>query len=144
MREYDEYQKFIRYKNGTQAFLLLSILLFLNSLLNSLNVQWGETYSIETLFLLEISIGYYVLKNTYQGAFFDKYENPKRQSLYSFLWGLIYLYLVHSPSFAIFIDGKISQDFLHLFVGIICLAIPMVFLIRTMVDKSREKKREMK
>lgn len=139
MREYDEYQKFIRYKNGAQAFWFLAILLFLNSFLNRINVQWGENYSIETLFLLEISIGYYVLKNTYQGAFFDKYENPKKQSLYSFLWGLIYLYLTYSPSFTVFINGKISQDFLHLFVGIICLAIPMVFFIRTMVDKSREK-----
>ncbi|GAB2318901.1 hypothetical protein IRB23SM22_11590 [Alkalibacterium sp. s-m-22] len=84
MGNFDEYQKLLRYKYGSQAFMILISLQFINFGLGLFtDFQWGETRETEYILLIFIPILYSLVMYIYHGAYFLKHQNGK---LYSILF----------------------------------------------------------
>lgn len=76
MKDYDEYQKIMRYKYGYYSFILLLALLLLNEfIMTSPDPQWGETNGLETLFIMGIVLFVFNIATIYHNAYFSKREN---------------------------------------------------------------------
>lgn len=140
MTNYDEYQKFIRYKYGHHAFLLVLVLVLINfwfSLFRDL--QWAETKELEIILLIFVAVIYSVLMNIYHGAYFTRKQSPQLYSLLFFGSGLLNLYLALSPYRPLIVDGQITMNSIMVVNGIFLILIPAAYMTKVLVDIRREK-----
>jgi low temperature requirement protein LtrA len=78
MKQYDEYQKLIRYKYGYYSFISLIGLIILNYFLGLFpNLQWGATREIEMLIIIGVVILFFGNISVYHHAYFRKNDNKK-------------------------------------------------------------------
>ena len=57
MKQYDEYQKFMRYKYGYYSFMTLILLIVSNYILGLIfEVQWAQTKELETIIITFITV----------------------------------------------------------------------------------------
>lgn len=140
MTNYDEYQKFIRYKYGHHSFLLVLILVFINSWLSLFrDIQWAETKELETMLLIFIAVIYSIVMNTYHGAYFNRKQSPKIYAFIFFILGIVNIYLALSPYTPLIVDRKVTLHSLTGVSAILWLSIPAAYLMRRFVDIKREK-----
>lgn len=135
--DYDDKQRFYRYKHGHHAFVLTIVLLFVNGLLD---LQWGETVHIETMLLLLTAFLYFTVMNVYYGAHFRKNDKPLWSNISFFILALFYIGQVLSRDDEMISNGKVSFKAVTLAIGICFLSIPLMYSIRIMVEKIKSKK----
>ncbi|OJF90777.1 hypothetical protein [Alkalibacterium sp. 20] len=141
MTNYDEYQKFMRYKYGYHSFAIILILTVLNFNLDLIfNLQWAETKSLEFMLLIFLAIGYSIVMNIYKGAYFSKKQNPKIYAVIFFFLGLANIYLSFSPYSPLISDGLVTSNSMMLVSGLLWISIPVAYLTRIIVEKKRDEK----
>lgn len=139
--DYDEKQRFYRYKHGHHAFLLIIILLFVNGIFGTtLDFQWGETVHIENMLLTLISFLYFTGMNVYRGAHFRKSDNPKWSNLSFLVLALLQIFQVVSRDEGVMTDGKVSFTAINLAIGICFLSVPLLYYIRIIIEKINNRK----
>ena len=144
MKDYDEYQKIMRYKYGYYSFILLLALLLLNEfIMTSPDPQWGETNGLETLFIIGIVLFIFNIATIYHNAYFSKRENVAWYLLFDVLMSAFYIFILFSNKVGfpdnLFIEGKLSFNSFNLLIGLIFLTRPITYLIRKGIDKFRDK-----
>ncbi len=145
MKQYDEYQKLMRYKYGYYSFISLISLIMLSYFLGLFsNLQWATTKELEMLIIMFIVILFFGNISVYNHAYFRKNDNKKGISLLFLLTGLFSLYTTYQTFLImpeeIIIDGKIGSGAIQLFPGLLFLSIPITNFIRNRIDKKMEKK----
>lgn len=145
MKQYDEYQKLMRYKYGYYSFIYLISLLALNYILGLFfNFQWGATKETEMLIIMFVVAIFFANISVYHNAYFRKNDNKKGISWLFLITGLFSLYTTYQTFLfmpeEIIIDGKIGSGAIQLFSGILFLSIPVTTFIRNRIDKKMEKK----
>ncbi|MCC5890887.1 MAG: hypothetical protein JJU01_09965 [Alkalibacterium sp.] len=143
MNQYDEYQKHMRYKYDSYAFMLLLLLVFANFTLTSFNdFQWADPVGLEYLMLCFVAVTYSVLMYVYHGAYFSKRQNGKLYAGLFFVIGLVNLYTGFSPYSPNIVDGKLTFNIVMPFAGALFMLISLAYMLRLFVDKRRELKEE--
>lgn len=145
MKQYDEYQKLMRYKYGYYSFISLISLIILNYFLGLFpNLQWGATIETEMLIIVFVVVIFFANISVYHNAYFRKKDNKKGISWLFLITGLFSLYTTYQTFLfmpeEIIIDGKIGSGAIQLFSGILFLSIPITTFIRNGIDKKMEKK----
>lgn len=139
MKNFDEYQRLMRYKYGYHSFLIILVLGVLNFNINLfIDIQWAETQPLEFMLLIFIAVGYSIVMNIYKGAYFTKHQNSKMYAIIFFLLGLVNIYLSSSPYSPLIIDGRLSSNSIMLVSGMLWISIPIAYLTRVIVEKRRE------
>lgn len=140
MINYDEYQKFMRYKHGHHAFILVLILVLINFWFTLFrDLQWAETKELETILLIFVAVIYSVVMNIYHGAYFNRKQSPQLYALLFFGLGLLNLYLAFSPYRPLIVDGQVTMNIIMVVNGVFFILIPAVYMTRVLVDKLRKK-----
>lgn len=145
MKQYDEYQRLMRYKYGYYSFISLIGLITLNYFLGLFsNLQWGVTKDLEMLIIMYIIVLFFVNISVYHNAYFRKNDNKKVISWLFLITGLFGLYTTYQTFLImpeeIILDGKIGRGAIQLFSGLLFLSIPITTFIRNRIDKKIEKK----
>ncbi|MDZ7836363.1 MAG: hypothetical protein U5K84_14515 [Alkalibacterium sp.] len=141
MKNFDEYQKFMRYKYGYQAFGIVLVLTLINYFMSLFMSLLGETRELETMVIVLIAIMYSLIMYIYKGAYFTKKQNHKLYAVIFFLIGVLNIFNSLSPYTPLIADGKITSNFLILIAGILWLSIPATYVTRMVVEKKRASKR---
>lgn len=69
MKQYDEYQKFMRYKYGYYSFMTLILLIVSNYILGLIfEVQWAQTKELETIIITFITVLFFINISVYHNA----------------------------------------------------------------------------
>ena len=145
MKQYDEYQKLMRYKYGYYSFNTLIILLALNYILGLFfNFQWGATKELEMLSILFIVAIVFTNISVYHNAYFRKNENKKDSSWLLLFVGLFGLYgtyqtFLFQPE-EIIINGNINRGIIQLFSSLMFVSIPITYFVRNKIDERRDRK----
>lgn len=141
MDQFDEYQKFMRYKYGYHSFFIIVALSLINFNLELFyDIQWAETKSLEFILFVFLAVGYSIVMNVYKGAYFTKKQNS---NLYAFIFlfiGLANFYLSTSPYSPLMIDGLITSNSIKLVNGLIWTSLSVAYFTRHLVDKRRDSK----
>jgi len=145
MKQYDEYQKLMRYKYGYYSFIYLIGLIILNYFLGLFpNLQWGETKELEMLIITFIVVLFYANTSVYHNAYFRKNDNKKGISWLFLITGLFSLYTTYQTFLImpeeIIIDGKLGGGAIQIFSSLLFLSIPITTFIRNRIDKKIDKK----
>ena len=145
VKQYDEFQKLMRYKYGYYSFISLASLIILNYILGLfLDFHWGATKELEILIIVYIVALFFVNICVYHNAYFRKNDNKMILSWLCLITGLIGLYTTYQTFLIrpeeIIIDGKIGSGVIQLFSSILFLSIPVTDFIRNKIDKKIEKK----
>lgn len=135
--EYDEYQRFLRYKFGSHSFFIVGGLWVLNLFLKMYHIEWAQSLEMEITFILMLAVLYSVVRSTYHGAYYGKTDKP---GLFNILFVIIAL--LNFPSYFtlkndLIVNGRLTNDSFPLFMGMFWLAIPVTYFIRMIVDKKR-------
>lgn len=139
MNKFDEYQKFMRYKHGAQAFFLFLFLWVVNFFSSVvLEVQWAETQHTETALLVFAAVAYSIVRNIYHGAYFTKRQSPIFYSLLFLVTGILNIWTSLSPYTPLIENGKLTFNSIIFFTGFIWLSIPLTYLVRSVVEKVRD------
>ncbi|WP_423190216.1 hypothetical protein ACO1PF_04930 [Alkalibacterium sp. f15] len=140
MNQFDEYQKFMRYKYGYHSFFIIVALSIINFNLELFyDIQWAETKSLEFILFIFLAVGYSIVMNVYKGAYFTKKQNS---NVYAFIFlfiGLANFYLSTSPYSPLMIDGLLTSNNIMLVNGLIWTSIPSAYFTRILVEKRRER-----
>lgn len=147
MKQYDEYQKLMRYKYGYYSFYSLIILLALNYILSLFfNFQWGATKELEMLIIVFVVTIFFTNISVYHHAYFRKNENKKGYSWLLLFVGLFGLYKTYQMFLfepeEIIINGNINRGVIQLFSSLMFVSIPITYFIRNKIDEKRERKDE--
>ena len=145
MKQYDEYQKLMRYKYGYYSFILLVGLLILNTLLGiTFDTQWGETKEIETLVIMFLVMLFFVILSVFHNAYFRKNDNVKGYIWLFLITGIFNFYVSFEiggfEMSNISTSGKVSSENVQTIGNLIWLAIPITYFIRNAIDKRRDEK----
>lgn len=140
MNNYDEYQRFIRYRNGYHSFFLLAILLLVNFFVtHTKDFQWAEDGSVELLFILLIPGTFMNIANTWQVAYFNRKEKPWRSNSILLAMSVFYMWLALSTGSmqqkGLLSDGKITFVAAQLMLGLTWISIPATYYVRKLWDK---------
>ncbi|EXJ24325.1 hypothetical protein ADIAL_0064 [Alkalibacterium sp. AK22] len=140
MNQYDEYQKHMRYKYDSYAFMLLLVLVFANFALTFFtDFQWADPVGLEYLMLCFIAVAYSVLMYVYRGAYFTKRQNGKLYAGLFFSVGLLNLYTSFSPSSpAIIDDGKLTFNVVMPFAGLLFILISLSYVVKLLSEKRKD------
>lgn len=69
IKQYDEYQKFMRYKYGYYSFMTLILLIVSNYILGLIfEVQWAQTKELETIIITFITVLFFINISVYHNA----------------------------------------------------------------------------
>lgn len=77
--EFDELQQMKRYKYGYQSFILLAVLIMLNSVLNTMGIVW-EQYPTNTFILLLTCCVYFISRCIWGDALVGPKDTPVRMT----------------------------------------------------------------
>ncbi|GAB2499829.1 hypothetical protein GCM10008929_20500 [Alkalibacterium psychrotolerans] len=139
MNQYDEYQKQMRYKYDSHAFMLLIVLVFANFMFTYFNdFHWADPIGLEYLVLCFVAVTYSVLMYIYRGAYFTKRQNGKLYAGLFFGTGLLNLYTGLSSNFPIFVDGKLTFDIIMPISGLIFILISLAYVAKLLSEKRKE------
>lgn len=140
MKSYDEYQKQIRYKYESRAFIIVIVLTMLNFYLGLvLGIQWAVTKESEAVFIIFIALTYSVVMNVFNGAHFTKWQNPSRNSLFFFLLGILIIIFSLASDTPLLVDRQLSTSALTFFFGISFISIPCSYIVKVQVEKERDR-----
>lgn len=143
MTNYDEYQKYMRYKYDSHAFKFLLFLVFINFAMGTYtDFQWAETSGLEHLILSFIAVIYSVIMYIYHGAYFNKKQNGKLYAGLFFAIGLLSLITGFSPYSPIIVDGKITSNIIMPLNGAMFVLISVAYLLKIFVEKRNDVKEE--
>lgn len=145
MKQYDEYQKLMRYKYGYYSFIYLISLLALNYILGLFfNFHWGATKETEMLIIMFVVVIFYANISVYHNAYFRKKDDKKSYSWLLLIIGLLGLYTTYQTFLVrpeeIMINGKINEGATQFFSGIMFVSIPITYFIKNKIDEKRERK----
>ncbi|WP_414839583.1 hypothetical protein [Carnobacterium sp. TMP28] len=145
MKQYDEYQKLMRYKYGYYSFISLISLIMLNYFLGLFpNLQWAATKELEIMIILFLVVLFFINISIYHHAYFRKIDNKNRISWLFLIMGLFSLYLTYRNFLnfpeELIVDGKVGSSAIRLFSGIFFLSVPITTFIRNKLDEKMEKK----
>lgn len=139
MGNFDEYQKLLRYKYGSHAFMILISLQFINFGLGLFtDFQWGETREAEYILLIFIPILYSLIMYIYHGAYFLKNQNGKLYSILFFIIGILLISQGFSPYADIVSDGLVTLNAIGPVSGLIWISISLSYVVRNLVEKRKE------
>lgn len=144
MKDYDEYQKIMRYKYGYYSLNLLLVLLMINLILKFLlDSQWDETKELETLFIIGIVGLFFSGLTVYHNADFGKNDNVRWNLLADILLGIFYTIMflptaIDNPKNFV-VNGKLTYDSFYILLGMIFFTRPVIYFIRKGIDKLRDK-----
>lgn len=144
MKQYDEYQKLIRYKYGYYSYISLASLLVFNYIIGQyFNFQWGATKEIEMLIILFVVAIFFANISVYHHAYFRKNEDKKGYSWLLLIVGLFGLYVtyqifLHQPE-EIMINGNINRGAIYLFSSLMFVSIPITYFLRNKIDEKRDR-----
>lgn len=138
MKNYDEYQKFMRYKYSSHSFSIFTTLWIVNYFFSFiLDIQWAESQHLETLLLIFIAVAYFLFMNTYRGSYFTKSQSPIFYSVLFFVLSILNIRLSFSPYTSLIINGQVTSNVINLAAGAIWLTIPIAYIARIIVEKKR-------
>lgn len=140
MNNYDEYQRFMRYRSGYYSFFLITFLLLVNYFVTEVKgFQWAEDGSVENLFIILIPVTFMNIANTWQGAHFNRKEKPWRSNIIELALGMLYvLFALSSGSMqdkGLLYDGKLTYGAAQFMLGLMWISIPITYFIRKLWDK---------
>lgn len=143
MKDFDEYQRMMRYRNGHHSFFLTLALILLNVLIEMMRgIGWGVSNSVETLVIFSVSIIFFNVMNTLQGAYFRKAEKPLWGNLGILTAGVIYclIYFDSNPNPAqeLLLDGKVTIRAVQFLVILNAFSIPLTYFIKYFIDRKNE------
>ncbi|WP_208559198.1 hypothetical protein [Marinilactibacillus kalidii] len=140
MKNYDEYQKFLRYKYGSESFIIVLFLTFINFSVHLFSDRkWAENQSLEMMLLVFIAIIYSAVRMIYSGAYFKKKQNGPFIAITFALIGFCNLYLVFTSNFPIIENNILTYDVMKLVSSIFFLSLSLAYFVRTLVEKRLEK-----
>ncbi|SEL23819.1 hypothetical protein SAMN04488700_0385 [Carnobacterium iners] len=147
MKQYDEYQKLMRYKYGYYSFIYLISLLGLNYLLGLFfNLQWGATKETEMLIIMFVVVIFFTNISVYHNAYFRKKDDKKVYSWLLLIVGLFSLYTTYQTFLImleeIMINGKINEGATRFLSGSLLVSIPITYFIKNKIDKKIEIKEQ--
>lgn len=140
MNQYDEYQKQMRYKYDSHAFMILIVLVFANFMFTYFNdFHWADPIGLEYLVLCFVAVTYSVLMYIYRGAYFTKRQNGKLYAGLFFVIGLLNIYTSFSPySPAVVADGKLTFNVIMPFSGMLFMLISLAYVAKLLSEKRKE------
>lgn len=145
MKQYDEYQKFMRYKYGYYSFMTLILLIVSNYILGLIfEVQWAQTKELETIIITFITVLFFINISVYHNAYFRKNEDKKGSIIGLLFLGIFNIFVAYQ-SLGVYpedfiLNGKIGEGLIQFFSGIMFLSIPITYFIRDKIDKKRSAK----
>ncbi len=145
MKQYDEYQKFMRYKYGYYSFMTLILLIVSNYILGLIfEVQWAQTKELETIIITFITVLFFINISVYHNAYFRKNEDKKGSIIGLLFLGIFNIFVAHQ-SLGVYpedfiLNGKIGEGLIQFFSGLMFLSIPITYFIRDKIDKKRSAK----
>ena len=137
MTDFNEYQKKIRYKHGYYSFIIVLILWGINYFLGISGFHWGQTKEIEIILILFGAVFYFVVMNTYQGAFFKKKYNSKFLNHAFFILGILFLANFVFYEEELIVEGKITAISYYFAIGLILITIPIISILRLVIHKQK-------
>ncbi|WP_028274689.1 hypothetical protein [Atopococcus tabaci] len=138
--EFDEYQKFLRYKYGYHSFGILFALLAVN---HFVDYPWAQSTEEETMILASVVANYFVVRLVFGGAYYGKRENPVLASLVAFVPGLLHLSAYLTGQSVLFENGRLADNAFVFFSALFWMSIPITYVVRAVVDKIRERKEDL-
>lgn len=140
MNNYDEYQRFMRYRSSYYSFFLITLLLLVNYFVTEVKgFQWAEDGSVELLFIILIPVTFMNIANTWQGAHFNRKEKPWRSNIIVLALGMLYVLLALSSESmqdkGLLYDGKLTFVAAQSMLGLTWIAIPATYFVRKLWDK---------
>ena len=143
MTNYDEYQKYMRYKYDSHAFKLLLFLVLINIVVGiQTDSQWAETSGLEYLILSFIAVIFSAIMNIYHGAYFNKKQNGKLYAWLFFVIGLLSLMIGFSPYSPILVDGKLTLNIFIPLYGAMFVLMSVAYFLRWFVEKRKDEREE--
>ncbi len=145
MKQYDEYQKFMRYKYGYYSFMTLILLIVSNYILGLIfEVQWAQTKELETIIITFITVLFFINISVYHNAYFRKNEDKKGSIIGLLFLGIFNIFVAYQ-SLGVYpedfiLNGKIGEGLIQFFSGLMFLSIPITYFIRDKIDKKRSAK----
>lgn len=145
MKQYDEYQKFMRYKYGYYSFMTLILLIVSNYILGLIfEVQWAQTKELETIIITLITVLFFINISVYHNAYFRKNEDKKGSIIGLLFLGIFNIFVAYQ-SLGVYpedfiLNGKIGEGLIQFFSGLMFLSIPITYFIRDKIDKKRSAK----
>ncbi|WP_301426262.1 hypothetical protein [Carnobacterium sp.] len=145
MKQYDEYQKFMRYKYGYYSFMTLILLIVSNYILGLIfEVQWAQTKELETIIITFITVLFFINISVYHNAYFRKNEDKKGSIIVLLFLGIFNIFVAYQ-SLGVYpedfiLNGKIGEGLIQFFSGLMFLSIPITYFIRDKIDKKRSAK----
>ena len=145
MKQYDEYQKFMRYKYGYYSFMTLILLIVSNYILGLIfEVQWAQTKELETIIITFITVLFFINISVYHNAYFRKNEDKKGSIIGLLFLGIFNIFVAYQ-SLGVYpedfiLNGKIGEGLIQFFSALMFLSIPITYFIRDKIDKKRSAK----
>jgi len=145
IKQYDEYQKFMRYKYGYYSFMTLILLIVSNYILGLIfEVQWAQTKELETIIITFITVLFFINISVYHNAYFRKNEDKKGSIIGLLFLGIFNIFVAYQ-SLGVYpedfiLNGKIGEGLIQFFSGLMFLSIPITYFIRDKIDKKRSAK----
>ena len=142
MKQYDEYQKFMRYKYGYYSFMTLILLIVSNYILGLIfEVQWAQTKELETIIITLITVLFFINISVYHNAYFRNNEDKKGSIIGLLFLGIFNIFVAYQ-SLSVYpedfiLNGKIGEGLIQFFSGLMFLSIPITYFIRDKIDKKR-------
>lgn len=141
MTNYDEYQKFIRYKYGHHGFIAVLALVLMNYFFSLFyDFQWAESKELEIIVLITLVVIITAILNVYHGAYFTKKQSPILYVVLFVFTGLMNLYLSFSAYSPLIEEGLVTSNIVTVLSAILFLSLPLAYYARRVVDKRREDK----
>lgn len=138
MEKFDEYQRHLRYKYGSHAFGLITVLNLLNYLLSMRGVQWAETRTAEFILITFVAMTYAVTMYVYHGAYLKKRQSGLLFLAWLLIFGGIQLLELLSPYTTVISEGRITAEAVVPLTQMIWLLGALAYIVRLVVEKRRE------
>lgn len=144
MQNYDERQKFLRYKYGYEAFFLLLALTAINSFICTVIYEWAEQ-NVSAFAVIFISAFYFGLRTVLSGAYAGNEEAEKRTARILPLTVVIVLLMCAAmlPDIIrgvdpLIVDGKVTSAVYPVIVPPFVIPIVVAFFVKRSRDRKRD------
>jgi len=144
MKDYDEFQRFWRYKYGHNALFILIGMLALNVSFFIEDFNWAASPEIELWILLFISIIYFSVMTNFRGANEHTIEKNKMMHFTLIALSFVMFYIVYigyqeGPTY-LMKNGKLESGFIHLLLGISFLSDSVASYAGRLYENWKERK----
>jgi hypothetical protein len=142
--DFDELQKFNRYKIGYKTMFLALIIIAVNGFVKGMfNIKWAEP-TLESEILVMIIAGIFAISCIIKDAYSAGGKNSNRMMLLFAIIGFMNIFSIiyHSikgSKVAIIENGMLGSDCISMVASIFFIVVPSVYGIKLFVDKRRFK-----